>query len=201
MIFSEEYDLALFYMLKCDVINRRKIRKFLKEMPIEAIEEIRNAIIQHNKKSDEEKLLAPTYGRYDVPDSEIGYSYSIDEDLTIQKDRTCGTSCEDEFELLLCPINKEYLKDIDEEWLGTATTEIKTLYRSEDGTLGITSEKENEYNLVKTKFGYFVVAGHNVVGDFCIPIARPVNIKKAPDDVNFKDIGISKKLSIGRKKS
>lgn len=199
MIFSEEYDLSLFYMLKCDVLNRRKIKKFLKEMPIEAIMEIRKAIVEYSQQEDKSESI---YGSYDVPNSDISYDYTINDiSLSITKSKNFGEYSDDQFELMLCPIAKEKAKRMDEEWLGTATTKIKVISRYKNGSPMIHEDKENEYNLFDTKLGGFVIAGHNIFGDFCIPVVRPVSTKNTPDDINFEDIGISKKLSIGKKKS
>ena len=200
MIFDNNFDLPLYYMLKCDIVNRRKILKFLKEMPIEAIEEIRKTIEEYNTKNNNDNAHEYDVGTYKVPNTNISYVYSVDSaELTISKE----VNGEEKFELLLYPISKQALKQMeagDDEWLGVATTKIKVISHYKNGLPLVTDEKENEYSIYKCKMGYFVGVGHNVVGEFYLPIFRPVNINKAPDDINFSDIGISKKLSIGKKK-
>ena len=195
MIFDEDYDTALWFILKADKKNRKDIVKFLLGMPEEFVENVRVAIERARKNKEYELKDVPSNFYNVVCDDNPSYFYNFqmseDNGLRITKEYYDGEHLDDIFELLLFPVSVEAAKELEnfeEEWLGTVTYDIKTKH-VEGSTTGLIQCKESEYNIHKTPLGHVVSYSREILnGSRDISIVKPVRLKKALKQVRSGNI-------------
>ena len=203
MIFGKDYDASLWYIVKADRKNRKEIVKFIKEIPEQLLKNIRISIEKLDRKEfDFDGETSDFYSCASNNDSKIYFYFQIDEDgaLTITKS-LYDSSIEDElFELMLFPVNPEYVKQLEnfeEEWLGTVTNNIKTTHTGEN--VGLIDCNESEYNIYNTPFGHFVGYNREILnGKTEISIYKPVNSRKIPKDINKENL-LVKRLKLEKR--
>ena len=196
MIFDEDYDTALWFILKADRKNRKEIVKFLLEMPAELVDNIRIAIERARTKKEYNLPNVPSnfYNVVCKDNPEYFYNFQIDDDdgLSITKEYYDGTHLDDVFELLLYPVSVEAAKELEnfeEEWLGTVTYDIETKHSGDDMIGGTVICKESEYNIRKTPLGHVVSYSREILGgNREISIYKPVRLGKALKQVKKGNI-------------
>ena len=196
MIFDEDYDTALWFILKADRKNRKEIVNFLLGMPAELVDNIRIAIerARKNKEYDLPNVTSEFYNVVCKDHPEYYYNFQLDDDngLTITKEYYDGTHLDDIFELLLYPLSVETTKELEnfgEEWLGAINYDIKTVHSSDDEIGEIVFCKESEYNIHKTPLGHIVSNSREILkGNNEISIYKPVRLGKALKQVKKGNI-------------
>ena len=200
MLFEEDYDTALWLILKADKKNRKDITRFLLDMPGQVVDNIR-AEIERVKNKEPEPSERPSDYYNVVCDKDPNYFYNFQVDdadrcLRISKEYYDGEHLEDVFELMLFPVGVEYaklLENFEEEWLGTFTYNIKTQHSDKEGSR-LVDCKESEYNIHKTPIGHFVSYSREILGEHEISIYKPVRLRKALKRVkNGKVLGNNKR--------
>lgn len=193
MIFGKEYDLSLWYIIKADKRNRYKIIEFIKEIPIDLINNIDLAIEKSkNEEIDYSKYDGNIYKITSYKDSNIKYYFyidNIDYCLTIAKEYNNDGKRQTLFELMLFPLRLEMIKMFDEEWIGTISN-----YNSNCSLTEISQiNNKYEYNLYNTPIGYFISYHYKCKNiDKLVSIFKPINIRKVPEDLNKENLLVKK---------
>lgn len=202
MIFDKGYDFSLWCILSTDKKNRTKIIEFIKSIPQEFLNKIRDGILQYRiyeqNNSNEEFDL---YDSVSV-DKETCFSFQLTDVGTLRLSKEIIDKNDSElpynpvFEIVLedclgC-LDKEHFDNFDEEYLGAIESDIKTTKNS------ITCN-ESEYNLIKTPFGYIVT--HNDENKFIFKVSSKfINLNKMPNDLNMAVLEkIDKQKSLKKK--
>jgi hypothetical protein len=188
MIFDKDYDASLWFILKSDAKNRKEIVEFIKEIPEELLEKIKESINKAKKEEfDFQDEFLDYYSCQSKNDPHISFYFQLDEDnaLTLIKSHTDENTKEDLFELVLFPINKDFVKMLDffeGEWLGTITNNIKT--NRIDEKVGLIECDENEYNIYNTPIGNFISYSRRIFdGKYAFSIYKPVSLRRVPEDI------------------
>ena len=162
--------------------------QFLRELPEELIWKVRETLAKADRDELEETVL---FSCKNKTYTDIYYSFGFDPYdpcITIIKGIDDGKMGIDLFELMLCPINKEMLEQMehgDEEWLGTVSNIIDTKYIC-DG-MQETTELEREYMVHRLPIGYFVSC--EKYGDKREAIHyKPIIISRIPKDITRGNI-------------
>lgn len=202
MIFDRDYDASLWYIVKADRKNRKKISDFIKEIPEKLLENIRIAIKKlKNGEFHFDEETSDFYRCVSKNNPRVYYYFQIDEDecLTITKSLYDGVNDDDLFELMLFPVSQEYaneLENFEEEWIGTVTNNIKTTHI--DDKVGLIDCNESEYNIYNTPFGHFVGYSREIFhGKRDINIYKPISLRRMPDDIKRENI-LCKKLVLNK---
>lgn len=179
MIFGNEYDMSLWYILKVRNKYRKSIIEFIKELPEEFLENIRTAYLKGIDKNvgldDEEDKF---YKVQSNVDSNIYYKfYIMCGDLYIDKIKIINGVSKNLFSLTLIPNNPNHIEQMDknkEIYLGSIST----------GQLQEISYKELEYELKKTNFGNMLSHTYFLLGGMIqIKFSRPASIKNMPEEI------------------
>ena len=185
MIFDENYDRSLWYILKADRKDRKELVDFIKELPEEFLSMIRSAI--EEEKKGEVKDISNRYISKNNPNAY--YDFDLDYGLTITTGIFDGEMEEDKFEILLFPTT---LEEIDEmgytnKLIVGTITDITNLDDEE------IEEIEREYALYHFPIGYYVSHAHEIIkGKSELVLFRRVNNKRIPKDITKENI--SKRL-------
>jgi len=189
MIFGNEYDLSLWYMLKVRNQYRKKAIDFIKELPENLLENIRTTYlkgIENNAGLDDEK--DPFDDIQSSVDPNIYYKfYIMCRDLYIHKIQIVDGVSREVFSLVLQPndaISIIQMEKSNKKSLGSICT----------GQYPKVSFKEVDYDLNKTCLGnmlsYTYVLLCNIIE---IKFYKPTNIKNMPDEM-FREESYSKRL-------
>ena len=179
MIFGNEYDMSLWYILKVRNKYRKSIIEFIKELPEEFLENIRTTYLKGIDKNvgldDEEDKF---YKVQSNVDSNIYYKfYIMCGDLYIDKIKIINGVSKNLFSLTLIPNNPNHIEQMDknkEIYLGSIST----------GQLQEISYKELEYDLKKTNFGNMLSHTYFLLGGMIkIKFSRPASIKNMPEEM------------------
>ena len=205
MLFDKDYDASLWFILKSDKKNRKEIIEFLKDMPEVFLERIRESIEQIKKDEfDFDGKDADYYKCHSRSDSSIYYYFQIDKDnaLTITMSYTNGSTDKEMLELMIFPMNLEYVKKLgffEGEWIGTLTNNIRAKRISSNAEL--VDCNENEYNIYNTPVGCFISYSRDLFdGKKTLTVYKPLNTKKIPEEIEKEQI-FSKNLRRTNKKS
>ena len=191
MIFDKNYDASLWSILKANRKGRKELSSFIKEIPEPLLNNIRKAIELF--KNNEFKFDAQTSDFFrciSSNDPKIYFYFQLDNDgcLTITKEYFDGQNSDELFELMIYPLNLEEIKKmavLDDEWLGTVTTNIQTTHISE--SVGLVDCNESEYNIIRTPVGFFVQ--YEIELDDREKIGyKPIILKLLPKDLNKKNL-------------
>lgn len=190
MIFSEEYDAALWYILKADKKNRKKLVDFIKGLPSELVSDIKKTIEEMKEYSKNGKKCERIYKNMECGD--IVYHYSLDPffGLDITKAKKDGKIEKELFDLSLLPVNVNNIKLLDnfeEEWIGN----IAYNFRNYMGDNRISSFEcdEREYAIIKTPIGYCSAYRLELFdGEITFPIFNLINLDSLPGDVTMESI-------------
>ena len=195
MIFDEEFDQSLWCIIKGDKKNRNKIVNFIKELPQEFIEMIRNGIEEYRKIEDPFESDEEIFGEYETQNNVI-YHFDIIRPCMnnyLRLSKFILNEKLDDSEIRL-ELTDGGVKDISEwdnfdEWdLGVSTTDIINNFKN-----GLMKCNESEYAIVKTPIGSVVRYTRGYLGGLVtLPFGRFVNIKNMPDDITKEDLDAKK---------
>ena len=199
MILSKEYDAALWYMIKGSRKSRKTIINFFNELPPQLVENIRKEIQRYNEHPEQFQIMNSEedidYDFYTIPspeDPKYRYYFDIDDEgcLTISKSKDApeeGFMEEEEFEIMIYPMRKEYTQNMDhydDEWIGTVSDNYKTKHVSQH--MQHIDCDEIEFNLYRTPLCHFVQHYTTILNcRFEIPVYIPINNNKVPDEISF----------------
>ena len=183
MIFDKDYDNSLWYMVLSDRKNSQELLEFIKQLPPQFMERVREAIKLY--KDDEPIWDVDNF--YDVPGTKDEYYYfDIEDDdgmITIEKNRKITDDpnnykdAEQLFELMLIPMSMEDLDYIDQgenEWIGTVTN---------------AKGKEYDYEIKRTSREFRAVRERLLFNDKVeLPTSVKINLDNVPEDINFENI-------------
>lgn len=193
MIFDEKFDQSLWCIIKGDKKNRKQIVKFIKELPVEFIEMVREGIEKYRQIEDPYNSEEDIYNDYMVGDK-VSYFFEIKRSgmenyLRLKKDILNGKFYDP---IIMLELTDGGVKDIS-EWdnydeldLGVSTTDIKYIF-------GLMKCNESQYSIVKTPIGNVVKYTHEYLGGLVtLPFGRFVNIKNMPNDITKENIDVKK---------
>ncbi len=190
MIFDNDYDNSLWYIVKADKKNRKELVDFLKEIPEELFDIIRKAIKEINGGYLED-TNDPISFRYKCKNSDFYYDCNIDSfdmGINIEKGIDDGKMGKPLFYMILYPTNLEQLKEIeigDEMWIGSISNVANCEYLADN--MQQTDEIETEYNIRHLPIGYFVsCAKYSDKREYMY--YKPISLKKIPNDLNRQNI-------------
>jgi len=205
MLFDEKFDQSLWCIVKGDKKNRKQIVEFIKELPVEFIEMVREGIEKYRQIEDPYSLEADIFNEYLVGDK-VSYYFQIERFgmqnyLRLKKEILNGKFYDSVIELEL---NDGGVKDIS-EWdnfdeldLGVSTTDIKYKHFDKIGN-GLMKCNESHYSIVKTPIGNVIKYSREYLGGLLtLPFGRFVNIKNMPNDITKENID-GKKLKLSKK--
>ncbi len=193
MIFDEKFDQSLWCIIKGDKKNRKQIVKFIKELPVEFIEMVREGIEKYRQIEDPYNSEEDIYNDYMVGDK-VSYFFEIKRSgmenyLRLKKDILNGKFYDP---IIMLELNDGGVKDIS-EWdnfdeldLGVSTIDIKYIF-------GLMKCNESQYSIVKTPIGNVVKYTREYLGGLVtLPFGRFVNIKNMPNDIAKENIDVKK---------
>lgn len=195
MIIDKQYDASLWYMVKAGGKNRKRILKFLRELPDELVQKIRASIEElRNTPEGEERTEKRMYGSMsDRSNPNVYYNYNLiglDDGLAISKTLDTKDGPVDLFDIILYPLDLEQVKGYDriaepyEEWLGTVVYELKNRKVGDLSKVG--RERESEYNLLGGAGGPTSVEYNiQLFERFDFGINRPASLDNVPDDITW----------------
>jgi len=208
MIFGNGFDEALWYMLKADRKNRKRIVEFIKGIPEELLEEIKSAVEQYQKWKKEGYVDGVWNPQTDfkvisgTADKSLNeyYNFYLYGNGTLSFYKSTGSKKEEDelFDLELFDINNpSEIETLDgEELLGTITTAVKH-YNSDDT---ISSECVlREYELIRTPLGYMVVFTKENAR-ILKERGKFVSTKSVPDNLTMQDLKTLTKRNVFAKK-
>ena len=111
MIFDEDYDRSLWYIVKGDRTNRKELVNFIKELPAELIDKAGKTLAKAKKGEIKEDV---SFSFQDESGTNVYYDFdysAFDSCVTITKGIDDYKLGEDTFELILFPVNKELLEE------------------------------------------------------------------------------------------
>ena len=179
MIFGEQYDISLWFILKVQNKYREKAVGFIKEIPEEFAENIRTIYKEKFINRNDGKERPESF--YNVPseiDPNIYYKFNIiDGNLYMYKIKKTNGVSKEVFSLILSPFDYRNIG----KW--------KKPIEKSLGSIGIgnypeISFNEVDYSLEETHFGYVVSHTHILWGDMIeMKFYKPVSIKNMPDEM------------------
>ena len=183
MIFGNEYDLSLWYMLKVRNRYRKKTINFVKELPEELLENIRTTYLKGIKNNsgvgdDKDEF----YNVRSKVDSDTYYKfYIMCRDLYIIKTQVVAGARRQVYSLCLSPLSPDeimHLKNSKERQLGSVGI----------GHYPKISYIEVDYSLKRRKSGYWITHTYAILGNLIeIRFGRPVSIKNMPEEMFRSD--------------
>ncbi len=196
MIFSDDYDASLWCIVKGDKKSRNELVHFLRELPEELVWKIRETLAKADRDELKETV---SFNCKNKTYTDIFYSFDFDPEdpsITIVKGIDDGKMGINLFELMLNPINKKKLKQMecgDEEWLGTITNIVDTKYITDH--LQETTEFEKEYMIRHLPIGYFVSC-EKYDDKKSATHYKPIIISRIPKDITRGNILQRKKQTV-----
>jgi len=195
MIFDEKFDQSLWCIIKGDKKNRNKIVNFIKELPQEFIEMVRDGIEKYRKIEDPFESKEEISGEYETQNNVI-YHFDIIRFCMVNYLRLSKFILNEKIDDsdIRLELTDGGVKDI-EEWdnfdelgLGVSTTDIIHNFKN-----GLMKCNESEYSIVKTPIGSVVRYTREYLGGLVtLPFGRFVNIKNMPHDITKENIDVKK---------